>query len=322
MVRSILLGLLAAGILPITLADAVATSDRSIPQLSTKLDLTACTLKERSPYCQTQTSTESLEIDSQLWLKNLANVFLSGSMFGECKLEFEPEYSLNKNTPASLCIFPWQQPSTLADRDRLLSITPPSSDDSSPDLEPTIAVEENIPKFPTISRSSLIVSLPTADSTFVPKDTKLANPAPKTQRIASPFGWRTRPYTYQPQFHQGIDYGAPLGSPVVAVGNGIVTKVVSGCYDFDNLFCGGQLGNWIEIDHGDGRMGVYGHLKNNSIAVEEGMKVKKNQEIAQVGSSGWSTGAHLDFRFKINGEYQDPARYLTPPTISRVLDSD
>ena len=168
----------------------------------------------------------------------------------------------------------------------------------------------SVTKFPKLSRSSLIVAFPQENSSFVPADTKLANPAPETKRIASPFGWRTRPYSNQLQFHQGIDYGAPYGSPVVAVGNGIVTKVVSGCADFGNIFCGGQLGNWIEIDHGNGVIGVYGHLKNSSITVREGMKVGKNQNIAQVGSSGWSTGAHLDFRLKIDGKHEDPAKYV------------
>lgn len=167
-----------------------------------------------------------------------------------------------------------------------------------------------LPKFPKLSRSSLIVSFPQANSSFIPKNTKLANPAPETKRIASPFGWRTRPYSNQLQFHQGIDYGAPYGSPVVAIGNGIVTKVVSGCADFGNLFCGDQLGNWIEIDHGNGLIGTYGHLKNSSIMVKAGTTVWKNQNIAQVGSSGWSTGAHLDLRLKVNGKHEDPAKYV------------
>lgn len=168
----------------------------------------------------------------------------------------------------------------------------------------------SIPQFPKLSRSSLIVNFPQEHSSFVLEDTKFAHPAPETERIASPFGWRRRPYSHQLQFHQGIDYGAPYGSPVVAIGNGIVTKVVSGCADFGNLFCGNQLGNWIEIDHGNGAIGTYGHLKNSSIAVTEGMKVRKNQNIAQVGSSGWSTGAHLDFRLKVNGKPEDPDKYV------------
>ena len=165
-------------------------------------------------------------------------------------------------------------------------------------------------KFPKLSRSSLIVSFPTKDSSFIPQSSKLSHPAPKTERIASDFGWRKRPYSNQLQFHQGIDYGAPYGSPVVAAGNGIVTKVVTGCMDFGNLFCGGQLGNWIEIDHGNGVIGTYGHLQHNSVTVEEGMKVGKNHSIARVGSSGWSTGAHLDFRLKIDGKHEDPMKYI------------
>jgi murein DD-endopeptidase MepM/ murein hydrolase activator NlpD len=110
--------------------------------------------------------------------------------------------------------------------------------------------------------------------------------------------------------HNGIDYGASLGSPVVAARDGIVTKVVSGCLDFRQRWCGSQFGNWIEIDHGNGMVATYAHLLNGSITVKEGTKVWQNQEIAQVGSSGWSTGAHLDFRIKVNGEFENPAKYV------------
>ncbi|HHP7232434.1 MAG TPA: M23 family metallopeptidase [Xenococcaceae cyanobacterium] len=167
--------------------------------------------------------------------------------------------------------------------------------------------------FPKIARSSLLsmpltkLNLNQSQATFAKGWT---HPAPETERVASPFGWRRRPYSGQQQFHQGIDYGAPLGSPVVAAADGIVTKVVSGCLDFRNRWCGNQFGNWVEIDHGNGAIALYGHLKHESIAVQEGMKVWRNQEIAQVGSSGWSTGAHLDFRVKVQGEYQNPTSLL------------
>lgn len=141
-------------------------------------------------------------------------------------------------------------------------------------------------------------------------DNELAHPAPETERVTSPFGWRRRPYSGQIQFHKGIDYGAPLNSPVVAIRDGVVVRVVSGCFDFGNRFCGSQFGNWIEIDHGDGMIGLYAHLRQNSITVKEGMKVGKNQQIAKVGSSGWSTGAHLDFRLKIDKQYQDPQNFI------------
>jgi murein DD-endopeptidase MepM/ murein hydrolase activator NlpD len=158
------------------------------------------------------------------------------------------------------------------------------------------------PIFPKFSRSSLFSK--TANNS------KLINPAPKTERIASVFGWRIRPFSGVPQMHHGIDYGAPLGSSVVAAKDGIVTKVVSGCLDFGSRLCGDQYGNHIEVDHGNGMIATYAHLLNNSITVQKGTKVWQNQEIAKVGSSGWSTGAHLDFRIKVNGEYQDPANYV------------
>ncbi|HEY9767958.1 MAG TPA: M23 family metallopeptidase [Coleofasciculaceae cyanobacterium] len=222
------------------------------------------------------------------------------------------------------CVFSWQQ---RVDREAIalkpvkstkLDYQYESFQSSSP-ASISKPLSPKLPKlFPKLSRSSLIVSFPQANSSFIPKNTKLANPAPETKRIASPFGWRIRPYSNQLQFHQGIDYGAPYGSPVVAIGNGIVTKVVSGCADFGNLFCGDQLGNWIEIDHGNGLIGTYGHLKNSSIIVKAGTIVSKNQNIAQVGSSGWSTGAHLDLRLKVNGKHEDPAKYVMAIDLNKT----
>ena len=158
-------------------------------------------------------------------------------------------------------------------------------------------------QFPKISRGSLLSK--TADNSH------WVNPAPETERIASVFGWRIRPFSGRRQMHNGIDYGAPLGSPVVAAKDGIVTKVVSGCLDFRQRWCGSQFGNWIEIDHGNGMVATYAHLLNNSITVQEGTPVWQNQEIAKVGSSGWSTGAHLDFRIKLDGEFKNPADYVS-----------
>ncbi len=202
---------------------------------------------------------------------------------------------------------------------------PPSSSNSSKDITTgsyskksakSTKINPKNRNFPKVSRSSLLASSlkqnnycssTKSDNCYSLPKLNFSHPAPDTERVASPFGWRRRPYSGQYQFHQGIDYGAPLGSSVVAATDGIVTKVVSGCLDFRNRWCGNQFGNWIEIDHGNGASAIYGHLLHKSIAVKEGMKVWKNQEIAQVGSSGWSTGAHLDFRVKVNGKYQNPA---------------
>ena len=165
-----------------------------------------------------------------------------------------------------------------------------------------------ISKFPSVSRSSLILSAPNQKA--IENESLLAHPAPETKTVTSPYGWRRRPYSGQIQFHKGIDYAAPLGSPVVAAKEGVVLKVVSGCTDFGNKWCGSQFGNWIKIDHGDGMVAIYAHLRNRSISVRKGMKVRKNQEIARVGSSGWSTGAHLDFRLKVNGKYKNPKDFV------------
>lgn len=185
-----------------------------------------------------------------------------------------------------------------------------TSSSSSEKIQPSKKIKPKNPNFPNFSRSSLSTfSLQQNNSASTTK-LNFAHPAPDTKRVASPFGWRIRPYSGQYQFHQGIDYGAPLGSPVLAATDGIVTKVVSGCRDFRNRWCGNQFGNWVEIDHGNGAIALYGHLLHQSITVKEGMKVWKNQEIARVGSSGWSTGAHLDFRVKVNGKYQNPANFV------------
>lgn len=339
MERTVALGLLIAGITPISLASSTvvepnnhlpivdlvrSTTASSSAQSCLKLDSTAScfstTLVEpRQPQSWSQKITDS-------WLSNTpwsncgkqstakADSIYQFLGFGQHKIGFSQSNqsivasrtSTRSVLPsfgklAQKCVSSQRQLERQLDRSDSIKVL----NHSSKSLHRT-----SLPKFPKLSRSSLIVSFPVENSSFVPGIGKLANPAPETKRIASGFGWRRRPYSNQLQFHQGIDYGAPYGSNVVAVGSGIVTKVVSGCVDFGNLFCGGQLGNWIEIDHGDGVIGTYGHLKGSSITVKEGMKVRKNQHIAQVGSSGWSTGAHLDFRLKVNGKHEDPAEYV------------
>ncbi|WP_019507984.1 M23 family metallopeptidase [Pleurocapsa sp. PCC 7319] len=309
-VRSILLGLLIAGITPIDLAEAIIPRNQKISSPETSSIVTSsnitdsCKASEES--CLDLVVGKTPEIDSDLWLHKIANVLLPSDVGSDCRQRL----IFSKPTSSS-CVFSWKRWLHLKSENTpsIESLTPVASSHPDNYIQPTTPLSPQ-PKFPKVSRSNLIVSFPQENSSFLPENTKLTNPAPETRRIASPFGWRRRPYSNQLQFHQGIDYGAPLGSPVVAVGNGIVTKVVSGCLDFGSLACGGQLGNWIEIDHGNGEIATYGHLKYSSITVKEGMKVWKNQAIAQVGSSGWSTGAHLDFRLKVNGKHEDPAKYI------------
>ena len=139
--------------------------------------------------------------------------------------------------------------------------------------------------------------------------------APGT-RVSSSYGWRNRPISGEQQFHLGIDYAAPLGTPVKSVDGGRVIKVSSNsCPDFGNSTakrsCGGDLGNWIDVQLNNGKIVRYGHLQEGSIKVQEGMKVSRGQEIGSVGSSGWSTGPHLDLRIHDgNGNYENPAIYI------------
>jgi len=328
MVRNILSGLLIAGVAPVIVVDVTAIEHSSKVFLETTVENTPdnfdllCTVPSFWTVCNSSSAVKPKEISSDFNLPSLARLLRSRSI--SLCAERSPEQvwqsqknQLNSSLYKSKCVFPWQskfsQKSLLKRNPTILSRR--NSQDLTKSNTPDVS---KISQFPKLSRSSLIVSLPQHSESSELKPEKLANPAPANQRIASPFGWRSRPFSNQLQFHQGIDYGAPLGSPVVAVGNGIVTKVSSGCVDFGNLFCGGQLGNWIEIDHGNGAIATYGHLQNSSIAIKQGMKVKKNQQIAQVGSSGWSTGAHLDFRLKINGEYENPAKYVIDTSKTKI----
>ena len=96
------------------------------------------------------------------------------------------------------------------------------------------------------------------------------------------------------KFHAGVDIGAPSGATIVAAGDG---TVISAGYN-------GGYGNMTMIDHGNGLVTMYGHQSRISVSV--GQKVKKGQTIGAVGSTGMSTGPHLHFECRVNGEPRDP----------------
>ncbi len=117
-------------------------------------------------------------------------------------------------------------------------------------------------------------------------------------RVTSYFGPRVAPKAGASTYHKGVDIGAPQGTHVYAIADGVVT--------FSGM--AGKAGNMLKINHGevDGKTieTVYMHL--HRFAVEEGDRVKQGQMIAEVGNTGNSTGAHLHFEFKINGNSIDP----------------
>jgi murein DD-endopeptidase MepM/ murein hydrolase activator NlpD len=116
--------------------------------------------------------------------------------------------------------------------------------------------------------------------------------------VTSNFGWRTHPILGTERFHSGIDFGADYGSLIYASAQGRV--IYADWY--------GGYGNAVIIDHGNGMTTLYGHC--SEIYVKDGDVVEKGQPISAVGSTGFSTGPHLHFELRANGEPVDPAAYL------------
>lgn len=115
---------------------------------------------------------------------------------------------------------------------------------------------------------------------------------------SSNFGWRIDPFTGQKAFHEGVDFMADIGTAVYAAGAGVVVYS-----DKSNGY-----GNMIEIDHGNGLISRYGHA--SKLLVKVGDVVLKGQKIAEVGSTGRSTGPHLHFEVRYRGAPQNPEHYL------------
>lgn len=118
-------------------------------------------------------------------------------------------------------------------------------------------------------------------------------------RLGSTYGYREAPTAGASTFHEGNDIPAPMGTPVVAYKSGTVSFVGDS----------GSGGNMVQIDHPDGTKSVYLHLQDGSFQVSPGQTVSQGQQIANVGSTGISTGPHLDFRIMVNGKYVDPKSY-------------
>jgi murein DD-endopeptidase MepM/ murein hydrolase activator NlpD len=114
----------------------------------------------------------------------------------------------------------------------------------------------------------------------------------------SPFGHRVDPFTRGLAMHTGLDFRAETGSPVVTAGAG---RVVTAEYN-------GGYGNMVEVDHGHGLTTRYAHL--SQILVSEGQQVGAGALVGRVGSTGRSTGPHLHYETRMDGEAVDPQRFL------------
>lgn len=114
-------------------------------------------------------------------------------------------------------------------------------------------------------------------------------------RISSGFAMRMHPIMNDWRQHKGIDFAASTGTPVRSVGDGVV--------DFAGRQSG--YGNIVIINHRNNQSTAYAHLSR--VDVREGQTVSQGQFIGAVGSTGWATGPHLHFEFRVNGEFRDPS---------------
>lgn len=117
-------------------------------------------------------------------------------------------------------------------------------------------------------------------------------------RISDEFGMRTDPILGTQQFHSGVDFASPKGTAIYAAYDG---RVVAATYN-------ASMGNYVMIDHGDGLYTIYMHA--SALYVKKDQVVVKGDKIAAVGSTGRSTGNHLHFSVRLNGQYVSPWNYL------------
>ena len=130
-------------------------------------------------------------------------------------------------------------------------------------------------------------------------------------RLSSSFGMRKHPIDGYNKMHKGTDFAAPMGTPIMASGNGVITRA---------RWCGGG-GNCIKIKHNSTYQTIYAHMKNFARGIKEGKKVKQGQIIGYVGSTGMSTGPHLHYEVLINGKKVNSQR-LKLPSAKRLSEND
>ena len=146
--------------------------------------------------------------------------------------------------------------------------------------------------------SSYIKQLSTSTVKYVGGDMNW--PTPGNYRISSAYGYRIHPIFKTRRFHSGIDIHANKGESITAANSGTV------------IYAGVRTGygNTVILDHGGGITTLYAHIMNRGILVKVGQKVSAGAVIAKVGSTGWSTGPHLHFEYRKNGDTQNPVPHF------------
>ena len=121
-------------------------------------------------------------------------------------------------------------------------------------------------------------------------------------RLSSPFGMRKHPIDGFNKMHRGTDFAAPMGTPIMASGDGVVKKAG---------WCGGG-GNCIKIKHNSTYQTIYAHMSKFARGIKTGVRVKQGQTIGYVGSTGKSTGPHLHYEVIVNGKKVNSQKLKLP----------
>ena len=125
--------------------------------------------------------------------------------------------------------------------------------------------------------------------------------------VGSAYGWRIDPFTGRSALHTGLDFQSDMGTPILAAAGGVV--VASEMHP--------QYGNMVEVDHGNDLITRYAHA--SKLLVKKGDLVKRGQKLAEVGTTGRSTGPHLHFEVLVQGVQQDPRKFLSGPKNTAAL---
>ena len=129
-------------------------------------------------------------------------------------------------------------------------------------------------------------------------------------RLSSPFGMRKHPIDGYNKMHRGTDFAAPMGTPIMASGDGVVKKAG---------WCGGG-GNCVKIKHNSTYQTVYAHMSKFARGIKPGVRVKQGQTIGYVGSTGKSTGPHLHYEVIVNGKKVNSQKLKLPS--GKILKGD
>jgi murein DD-endopeptidase MepM/ murein hydrolase activator NlpD len=124
-------------------------------------------------------------------------------------------------------------------------------------------------------------------------------PANYKQYISSPFGYRTHPVTGEYALHQGIDIATAMGTPVVAAHGGVVEEI--GTHS--------RMGRFVKVRHAPNEYSLYSHLSDTDVV--QGARIQAGDLLGNVGSTGRSTGPHLDYSLRVNERAVNPMRYLS-----------